>query len=89
MLEMVFLGHETTCVMFFYPSHEKTHASFKRALDHACQVVRSPPELPAVARAMAFYKTLHGKEDQKKQEAGNRLVPHDGPLWSYFWKAVI
>ncbi|XP_067056320.1 sulfhydryl oxidase 1-like [Acropora muricata] len=52
-------------------SHEKTHVSFKRALDHACQVVKSPPELPAVAQAMAFYKTLHGKEDQKKQEAGN------------------
>ena len=66
--------------MSFYLSHEKTHASFKRALDHACQVVRSPPELPAVAQAMEFYKTLHGKEDQKKQEAGNRLVLHDGPL---------
>ena len=76
-------------IMFFYPSHEKTHVSFKRALDHACQVVKSPPELPAVAQAMAFYKTLHGKEDQKKQEAGNRLVFHERPLKSYFWKVVI
>lgn len=52
-------------------SEEKTHASFKRALDDVCLVVKSPPEIPAVSEAMEFYKTLHGKEDQKKQEAGS------------------
>lgn len=55
-------------------SDEKTHASFKRVLGDVCQVVKSPAELPVVAEAMTFYKTLHGKEDRRKQEAGNRLA---------------
>lgn len=37
-------------------------------------MVKSPAELPVVAEAMTFYKTLHGKEDRRKQEAGNRLA---------------
>jgi len=50
---------------------EKTHAGFKRALEDVCQVVRPNPELPSVAKAMTFYKTLHGTEDKRKQEAGS------------------
>jgi len=53
-------------------SNEKTHASFKRALEELCVVVRPPPELSEVTDAMKFYKTLHGAEDKKKQEAGSR-----------------
>ena len=55
-------------------SDEKTHAGFKRALDDVCQVEKPVIELPAVTEAMEFYKTLHGKEDQRKQEAGSRLA---------------
>ena len=66
-------GNNAMLLLIFF-SDEKTHASFKRALDDVCQVVRPIPELPAVARAMAFYQTLHGKEDKRKQEAASRLA---------------
>ena len=56
----------------FLHSNEKTHASFKRALEELCVVARPPPELSEVTEAMKFYKTLHGAEDKKKQEAGSR-----------------
>lgn len=56
----------------FLHSNERTHASFKRALEELCPVVRLPPELSEVIDAMKFYKTLHGAEDKKKQEAGSR-----------------
>ena len=55
-------------------SDEKTHAGFKTALDDVCQVVRAFPELSAVKDAMAVYKKRHGKEDQRKQQAGSRSV---------------
>ena len=55
-------------------SDEKTHAGFKRALDDVCQVVRPSAELPVVVQAMELYKKRHGKEDQRKQEAGSRSV---------------
>ena len=55
-------------------SEEKTHAGFKTALDDVCQVVRAFPELSAVKDAMAVYKKRHGKEDQRKQQAGSRSV---------------
>ena len=60
--------------MFSFHSDEKTHAGFKTALDEVCQVVRSPTELPAVKKAMDVYKKRHGKEDQRKQQAGSRSV---------------
>ena len=53
-------------------SDEKTHAGFKTALDEVCQVVRPFPELSAVKDAMDVYKKRHGKEDQRKQQAGSR-----------------
>ena len=55
-------------------SDEKTHAGFKTALDEVCQVVRPCPELSAVKDAMDVYKKRHGKEDQRKQQAGSRSV---------------
>ena len=55
-------------------SDEKTHAGFKTALDEVCQVVRPFPELSAVKDAMDVYKKRHGKEDQRKQQAGSRSV---------------
>ena len=55
-------------------SDEKTHAGFKTALDEVCQVVRPFPELAAVKDAMDVYKKRHGKEDQRKQQAGSRSV---------------
>ena len=55
-------------------SDEKTHAGFKTALDEVCQVVRAFPELSAVKDAMDVYKKRHGKEDQRKQQAGSRSV---------------
>lgn len=55
-------------------SDEKTHAGFKTALDDVCQVVRPFPELSAVKDAMDVYKKRHGKEDQRKQQAGSRSV---------------
>ena len=55
-------------------SDEKTHAGFKTALDEVCQVVRPSPELLAVKEAMDVYKKRHGKEDQRKQQAGSRSV---------------
>ena len=55
-------------------SDEKTHAGFKTALDEVCQVVRPFPELSAVKDAMVVYKKRHGKEDQRKQQAGSRSV---------------
>lgn len=55
-------------------SDEKTHAGFKTALDEVCQVVRPSPELQAVKEAMDVYKKRHGKEDQRKQQAGSRSV---------------
>ena len=55
-------------------SDEKTHAGFKTALDEVCQVVRPCPELSAVKDAMGVYKKRHGKEDQRKQQAGSRSV---------------
>ncbi|KAJ7339518.1 flavin-linked sulfhydryl oxidase [Desmophyllum pertusum] len=50
---------------------EKTHASFKRALEELCPGVRPLSELPEVTKAMTVYKSLHGREDKRKQEAGN------------------
>lgn len=55
-------------------SDEKTHAGFKTALDEVCQVVRPFPQLSAVKDAMDVYKKRHGKEDQRKQQAGSRSV---------------
>lgn len=55
-------------------SDEKTHVGFKTALDEVCQVVRPCPELSAVKDAMDVYKKRHGKEDQRKQQAGSRSV---------------
>lgn len=55
-------------------SDEKTHAGFKTALDEVCQVVRPCPELSAVKDAMDVYKKRHGREDQRKQQAGSRSV---------------
>ena len=61
-------------VLLMLYSDEKTHAGFKTALDEVCQVVRPFPELSAVKDAMDVYKKRHGKEDQRKQQAGSRLV---------------
>ena len=59
------------CFFSLY-SDEKTHASFKRALEELCPGVRPLSELPEVTKAMTVYKSLHGREDKRKQEAGNR-----------------